>query len=1067
MLRLPVYLILLATVGLLNARSREADYALVLEDDPVAQSLASREALRAPETRARITRVLAAQKSVREALAARRIAVDTAVQVLANAIFVTVPGDRADELRTIPGVKRVQRLPRLKRNLDRALDIVRATQAWTNGGGVGNAGAGVKIGIIDSGVDKDHPGFQDNSLTIPSGFPKGDLDYTSRKIIVARSYMTLLTAEADEIDRTHPDDPTPRDSVGHGTAIAMIAAGVRNNGPAGVIQGVAPKAWLGNYKIFGSPGVNDFTKYALLARALEDAYNDGMDIVTLALGEGDPALDGPLDRETYCSSDGSLADCDVRAQAVELASRRGMLVVAAAGNGGDIGLNYPTISSIDTPGTAPSALTVGATTNSHILFAGVTPQGGARMYAIMGAGARMSAPLTAPLKEVGGDGLACAPLAAGSLAGAVALIQRGTCVLGDKITIAQTAGAVATIIYQSGTAEFPVEVRAQNVGIPVMGIGATDGATLKNLARDGVNVTLDPALEAVDTTANILWSQSARGPAVGTLAIKPEITAPGTDIYTATQKLDPNGDAYHASGYTSVTGTSFAVAFAAGGAALVKQKHPSMGPAQLKSALVNTALQDVTDEDGLARVVDTGAGRLNVEAAVTTAATVEPATLSFGSISTATLPVRLTLTVTNVSNASATFALSVNPRTSGSSASLSLSPTSLTLAAGQQNTVTVTLQGSRPSAGMYEGFVDIAGGGSTLHVPYLYLVGDGVVSELVPVRGVGFTGYVDDIGWLIGIRALDRFGVPVLRAPVTWRVTAGGGKFNTDRTGQQLFDPTTTNNGLALASVNFGSQAGDQTFTATSGGKTMLFDGFARPLPGISSGGVLNAASNDTADGKLAAGSYISIYGGNLADTTAIATTASLPYSLAQTAVRFESGGLILPGRLHFVSPGQINAQIPWEFEGRSSVEVKVSLPNITPWTYATYSLPLGSSAPGVFTRAGVAAALDANFKIVDASNPARRGQAVQIYANGLGPVDHTPATGEPTSAEQLSRTRVNASVTVGGRPAEVLFSGLAPGNVGLYQVNLVVAADTPTGSQPVVVTIGGVSSKPVNMPVQ
>jgi minor extracellular serine protease Vpr len=1058
MARLLAFIVL--TVPFLQAAPRLVDYALVLEEEPVARNLASRAALTSPDAQARMARVLDAQRTVRATLAAKRIPVDAAVQILTNTVFVSLPPERAAELRAIRGVVRVQRLPRVKRNLDRAIDIVRATQAWTAIGGVNNAGAGVKIGIVDSGIDKDHPGFQDSALAVPSGFPKGEAAYTNSKVIVARSYVNQLVNEASEVDRTHPDDATPRDRVGHGTAIAMIAAGARNNGAAGAIQGVAPKAWLGNYKIFGAPGVNDFTRYALIARALEDAFRDGMDIVTLSLGEGDPAIDGPLDRDAGCSADGkTVVDCDVRAQAVESAVRNGMVVVASAGNGGQVGLQYPTLSSIDTPGTAPSAITVGATTNSHVLFAGVTPQGGDRLYAIMGAGGRLGSALTAPLKDVGGDQLACAPLAGGSLAGAVALIKRGTCVFADKINFAQAAGAVAAIIYQA-SGDFPAEVQAQNVGIPAMGLGARDGATLVNLARNNVNVTLDPALRPAESTANILWLRSSRGPAVSTLGIKPELVAPGADIYTATQKLDPNGDVYHSSGYTSVTGTSYAAGFVAGAAALVKQKYPSMRPAQIKSAVVNTALQDVTDENGRARIVDAGAGRLNVADAVAVAATVEPAAISFGAIGTATLPSRVTLTLTNVSGAGATFNFAVAPRGSAPSASVSISPTSLTLSPGQQNSVTVTLQGTRPAAGMYEGFIDITGAGAALHVPYLYLVGDGVPYEAVPVRGVGFTGYVKDTGWLIGVRVLDRYGVPVTKAPVAWKTTAGNGKID-------VGDIETVTNGLALASVNFGSTPGDQIYTATIGGLVQTFDGFARPLPSINSGGVLNAASNDTAAGRLAAGSYVSVYGSNLADTTAIASTASLPLSLAQTAVRFEAGGTILPGRLHFVSPGQINVQIPWEFEGQSSVQVKVSLPNITPATYAVFTVPLGAQAPGIFDRGGAAAARDVQFRVIDASNPARRGQAIQLYVNGLGPVDRTPASGEPTPSDQLARTKVNPAVTVGGRPAEVLFSGLAPGNVGLYQINLTLAADTPTGSQPVVVTIGGVASKPVNIPVQ
>src|ERR1019366_8080361 len=102
-----------------------------------------------------------------------------------------------------------------------------------------------------------------------------------------------------------------RDRQGHGTAIAMIAAGVQNACALGTIIGVAPKAFLGNYKVFGSPGVNEYTFRSVWIQALTDAVNDGMDIVTLSLGEGDPAFFGQLD--TGIGVCGDPNDCDAGA----------------------------------------------------------------------------------------------------------------------------------------------------------------------------------------------------------------------------------------------------------------------------------------------------------------------------------------------------------------------------------------------------------------------------------------------------------------------------------------------------------------------------------------------------------------------------------------------------------------------------------------------------------------------------------------------------------------------------------------------------------------------------------
>ncbi len=249
-------------------------------------------------------------------------------------------------------------------------------------------------------------------------------------MIVARSYVALDAAVYDT-----PDDYSPRDHMGHGTAIAMIAAGAQNTGPLATIQGVAPKAFLGNYKIFGSPGVNDFASYAAIQNALTNAVSDGMDVVTLSLSEGDPATSGPLDVDPSCADSSGDTHCDVYAEAIENAVQLGMVVVAAAGNDGNTAPNYPTLNSIHSPGTAPDAITVGASMNSHVFYQAVhvngpgAPSNLQNIRALFGNGPQVSTS-PAPLRDVTqlqNDGLACSALPAGSLTGAIALVQRGTC----------------------------------------------------------------------------------------------------------------------------------------------------------------------------------------------------------------------------------------------------------------------------------------------------------------------------------------------------------------------------------------------------------------------------------------------------------------------------------------------------------------------------------------------------------------------------------------------------------------------------------------------------------------
>jgi uncharacterized protein (TIGR03437 family) len=178
-----------------------------------------------------------------------------------------------------------------------------------------------------------------------------------------------------------------------------------------------------------------------------------------------------------------------------------------------------------------------------------------------------------------------------------------------------------------------------------------------------------------------------------------------------------------------------------------------------------------------------------------------------------------------------------------------------------------------------------------------------------------------------------------------------------------------------------------------------------------------------------------------------------------------------LPGRLHFVSESQINLQVPWELEGFNSVLVKVSIGNTSS---ALYTLRLRQHSPAFFELDDLAgsgrriiAAQDQDGPIITTSNPVRRGRIAVLYYNGGGPVDHRPVSGEPTPPQPLARTRVTPAVTIGGRPAQVEFSGLTPGSVGLYQLNVLVPNDVPSGLQPVVITMGNAVSKTATLPVE
>ena len=136
-------------------------------------------------------------------------------------------------------------------------------------------------------------------------------------------------------------------------------------------------------------------------------------------------------------------------------------------------------------------------------------------------------------------------------------------------------------------------------------------------------------------------------------------------------------------------------------------------------------------------------------------------------------------------------------------------------------------------------------------------------------------------------------------------------------------------------------------------------------------------------------------------------------------------------------------------------------------YTYSsTYALNLATYAPGFFPNGQLAAALDSSFTEISASHPVARGTTVQLYMNGLGPVQNTPADGWPAT-DASSTTTATPLITIGGQPATVTFSGLAPGFADLYQVNATVPAASATGLVPVTCSIGGVSCQTLSLYVQ
>ncbi len=527
---------------------------------------------------------------------------------------------------------------------------------------------------------------------------------------------------------------------------------------------------------------------------------------------------------------------------------------------------------------------------------------------------------------------------------------------------------------------------------------------LKNYlaSHAGLKVTIDLAGIEIDVNtysqtfkfsppvvANMLASYSSFGPNAGDGAIKPEIVATGgmdvfltpdsadsylypfAGLYMAAQKYDPLGLLFSNDGYAAADGTSFASPIVAGAAALVKQAHPKYTVAQIKSALVNTAAQDVTT-DTFGSAVDVewlGAGRLDAGLAANANVTLQvfdtpapanaPATttLNFGILKAgSSLPVTKQVQITNSGSASVTLAVAVATGTAATGATVTTDKTSVTVGAGATGTFNVILGGSVPKAGAYSGGVTLQGSGVSLRLPYLFLVGTGTASNFIPLFGSPDGNVGQDAG-VVAVKMVDQYGVPAAGTPVTFTLSPRGTLTLRSVSGEPACSPDSSTTSVTCATDSYGVAYADMllgttptssvTVTARAAGSSNQFSGTIRSQPTISAGGIVDAAAGKS---PIAPGSYISIYGNALSEYTDPVTYApyALPLSLDGVTVSFDvpSAKLSVPGYLTYVSPGQVNVQVPWELQGQSSAQVKITL----------YGYSFGNvvTVPLADTRAGV-----------------------------------------------------------------------------------------------------------------
>jgi subtilisin family serine protease len=500
--------------------------------------------------------------------------------------------------------------------------------------------------------------------------------------------------------------------------VAGIAAGDFNTAtPLGPVSGVAPGAFLGNYRVLDASGSgSDF----LIAQALEEAASDGFDIASLSLGA--PA-----------GSTLSLLDT-----AVENAVIAGMVVVVAAGNDGDTGPM-----SIDSPGVAPHAITVAASSNGHLVgptVGVVTPSPVSsdlqKIESTQGQTCSVDFPsVIGPLSYMDEATIdkkkrACKQLPAGSMTGKIALVERGICNFSNKINDVAAAGAVGAVIYNKDISEGAdggdnlILMDATGTSIPSVFIARSQGLALRSWigSHPGAQVEINATSEFSDPP-DILGSFSSRGPtSLG--ALKPDLAAPGVNIYSGAIKTCNTDGVSDPSGFQAISGTSQATPHVTGSAALLKQLHNDWTPDQIKSALVNSADGIVfTSAAGAAQagVLDVGTGRLNVAAAGAIDALFSPSSIGFGISKTRqALTTTANLKISSLLDGQNNFSVAIKQNKPSQGLTVTTSSSTVSLAKGDSKTLTITLNSDGSAArGDHTGYIFVTGpSGKSMKIPY-------------------------------------------------------------------------------------------------------------------------------------------------------------------------------------------------------------------------------------------------------------------------------------------------------------------------------------------------------------
>ncbi|WP_419958758.1 S8 family serine peptidase [Psychrobacillus psychrotolerans] len=457
----------------------------------------------------------------------------------------------------------------------------------------GIEGQGVKVAVLDTGIDADHPEF--------AGIYKGGKNF------IPNSSTYTKTRTEDDASETLPSERpagTPEFNTtgssfytSHGTHVAGTIAAIGANEYG--IKGIAPKVDLYAYRVLGAYGSGSTSG---IVKAIDTAVIEKMDVINLSLGGG------------------ANSETDAGSFAINNAMMAGTIGVVATGNDG------PNRGTMGTPATARLGIAVGNTTNPETMHNGevkvsVGDYNLTKQLQLMGTtfGKDLATQLQGEFDLVAVPGLGEVKDFEGiDVKGKVALIARGSIAFVDKIENSRAQGAVATIIHNSATGSGTPNASGTFLGdsfafIPTVDMSYTDGMAIRAELAKGTGKVSFGKFASTKTLGDDVNDSSSRGPSTPNFDIKPDVSAPGTNIMSTIPMYKKDfPDAVYGEAYDRKTGTSMATPHIAGIAALVKQANPSWNAFDVKVALSNTAkILDTKKYDVFAQ----GAGRVDAYAA--------------------------------------------------------------------------------------------------------------------------------------------------------------------------------------------------------------------------------------------------------------------------------------------------------------------------------------------------------------------------------------------------------------------------------------------------------------------